>query len=273
MRISRRWAIAGLAGGGALAIAVVISTAPAGPWRGAGSSARTQTRPARTGSAEVSTPTSRPHATLIASPPATPARIRSGLPTCARNDRPYPGAAPLRTVKPATLYFVNSAAPAGWRLDVPDLGIVGHDFDDPLDQVPTVVHLYARDFENSQAGPHTATLTWPPATSGGQDCKYTFWLKRGSKLSMTVTPVGAARRITGQLTWTSFGRQPRDVGHSGQTIRIRYREGRKYVYLRPVTTDDDGRYEMTITAGQHIWQATYAGIATANGLYSPEVTG
>jgi hypothetical protein len=40
-----------------------------------------------------------------------------------------------------------------------------------------------------------------------------------------------------------------------------------------VTTDSDGDYSVTVTAAQHIWQATYAGISTANGLLARETTG
>jgi hypothetical protein len=263
--VSRRWTTAGLVGAGVVAL-VVLAAAPA----------RTPGTTSRTGHARVAGATAPAVlvATLIATPPVQAARTRPGLPTCPESDRPYPPSTQLRATGPSSLYFVNSSAPAGWRIDVPDLGITSHDFDDPPpDQIATVVYLYARDFENSQAGPHTATLTWPASTPGAHNCKYPFWLKHASKLSMTVTQSGGTRRITGRLTQAMFGRDVRNVGNPGQRIQIRYRVGRKYVYLRTVTTEADGSYTMTVTAKQHIWQAIYAGISTANGLRSHEVTG
>jgi hypothetical protein len=126
---------------------------------------------------------------------------------------------------------------------------------------------------NSLAGAHTATLTWATPSPGATDCSFPFWLKRGSTLSLTVTRVGDARRLSGRLTWTTFGPNARAVGHAGQKIRIRYRVGDTFTRVRTVTTDAEGRYTTTVESGSHIWQARYKGIVTSNADDSPEVSG
>jgi hypothetical protein len=247
MRNSRRWAVAGAVGAVTVALVLAVSAArrPAAP-----SAAVTPPRGDRTLSpAEAMAPP------VSALPAARPVRIRSGLTKCSAEDLPYPQAIALHGTGPVYRYF-NSTRP-GWRFDVPDLGITSSAPDQGL------VTLYARDFANSDAGVHTATLTWASG-SGRQQCTFPFRLQRRSELSMTVTRSGAGRHIAGRLTWASFGPNAHTVGHAGQRIRIRYRDKRKYTYVRTVTTDADGRYALTVAAGQDLWQATYAGTITAS---------
>jgi hypothetical protein len=237
-----------------------------------GSAAGTPTRPAATGSFDPAwrrlPVVASPETTVVATPPARPVRFRSALPQCAPEDRPYPPSAPLHAGHPAYLVF-QSEARTGWRISVPDLGIQV----DETAPYQLYVLLHARDYVNSLAGAHTATLTWATPTPGATDCAFPFWLKRGSHLSLTVTQAGTSRRLSGRLTWTTFGPNARAVGHPGQKIQISYRVGHKHVLVRTLATDAEGRYTTTVTSGPRLWQARYAGIVTSNAGISPAVTG
>ncbi|GLY27184.1 hypothetical protein [Kineosporia sp. NBRC 101731] len=180
--------------------------------------------------------------------------------------------------KPKKVKFrVNSRLPF-WMLDVPDAEI-SPTSDDPVRELDSSTQF------SWIAGKVDAFALLSSADGYDKaNCKTTFTILRGSRISLAAKTVTGRRQFTGSLKAITFGWH-HDPSYLGQTskptwsalgdqlVKIQYRTTKNtWVTATTTRTASDGTYRVTKKIGKHQWRAVYGGSSTTGARTSAAVT-
>lgn len=144
-----------------------------------------------------------------------------------------------------------------WKVRIPDANVDAA----PGQRVKT---FYAKDFRNSDAGLHQATVS-----RGTESCASTFRLRRGSLVTLLITHKHPYRFVGGSVQRFNFGPEGGRSFLPGARVAIqRHDPKRGWITHRVLTTNKKGVFVTRLKIGKRTWRAVFNSTTTTEGSTS-----
>lgn len=186
---------------------------------------------------------------------AVPADSEGGAVTTAAADCVFTPRSVVLKGKPKALKF-NVPDVSDWKVRIPDANV---------DAAPgrRVKTFYAKDFRNSDAGLHQATVS-----RGTESCASSFRLMRGSLVTLLVTHKHPYRFVGGSVQRFNFGPEGGRSFLPGARVAIqRQTKSGKWVTHKIGTTNKKGIFVTRVKIGKRNWRAVFNSTANTQARY------
>ncbi|GAB3279198.1 hypothetical protein GCM10027456_71520 [Kineosporia babensis] len=157
--------------------------------------------------------------------------------------------------RPKSLKFSVPEA-TDWNVRIPDANV---------DAAPgrRVKTFYPKDFANSDAGLHQATVS-----RGTESCASNFRLRRGSLLTLLVTHKHPYRFVGGSVQRFNLGPKGGRSFLPGARVELQRWTKDGWVTHRMLTTNKKGIFVTRLKIGKRAWRAKFTSTSTTQGSVS-----
>ncbi|GLY27182.1 hypothetical protein [Kineosporia sp. NBRC 101731] len=130
----------------------------------------------------------------------------------------------------------------------------------------------------------TLVRLWEADPYRAANCRATFSVLRGSRISLSAQKISGGRKFTGSLKAIRFGWslgggrydhrvEPTWAALAGRPVKIQYRAASgRWVTATTTKTTANGTFKVSKKLGKHQWRAVYAGSSTTGARTSRAVT-